>query len=505
MHIMERLLHISKKFVGTLTYERIVIAVIVGLALILRFWNLEGLPRFSYDEGNYCDISENTANGKFMWWSHSFYGPTFWNLPLFFIFVAFSFKLFGSGIVQARAVSAIFGTLTCYLAYRFGKDILNKEKVGILAAGLYAIDSYALAIDRLALLDTTQSFFIALSIFFWYLNYKRNKQTYTIIAGICAGLAILTKATGVFAILVLVVSTLIGAINGKRELEQSLRRFIILIGTCILTVSPYLIFARLSDPNVFQTMLGMFFLRSQRGEAQGIYYFALSIRSNPLIFGFGFVGLAYSIIMRKREEVLLFLPWILTPTMILLSANKLPLRYLSPLFLPLILATSSFVINIVIIMRFKIRNKRAVEKTLEVFANPRILLSILIGLIVLIGLYNTLNGVSTIFTSEGDYEPQQVAEYLDLYVEENATIVGNPAIDFLSKKHVFHDIQTLIENAERHGNYTLHQSLVRVLDYLIIDPEWKYGWGISPELQALLESRCVLERVFGDTELYRVL
>ena len=191
--------------------------------------------------------------------------------------------------------------------------------------------------------------------------------------------------------------------------------------------------------------------------------------------------------------------------MILLSANKLPLRYLSPLFLPLILATSSFVINIVIIMRFKIRNKRAVEKTLEVFANPRILLSILIGLIVLIGLYNTLNGVSTIFTSEGDYEPQQVAEYLDLYVEENATIVGNPAIDFLSKKHVFHDIQTLIENAERHGNYTLHQSLVRVLDYLIIDPEWKYGWGISPELQALLESRCVLERVFGDTELYRVL
>lgn len=500
---MERLLHIFKKHIESVTVEKIILVGIVGLALLLRFWNLEGVPRFSYDEGNYCDISENTANGRFMQWRHSFYGPTFWNLPLFFLFVAFSFRLFGSGIVQARAVSAIFGTLTCYLGYRFGKDILNKEKVGILAAGLYAIDGYALSIDRLALLDTTQSFFIALSIFFWYLNYKRNKQLYIIIAGVCAGLAILTKATGAFALLILFVSTLIKAIKGKNELEQLLRYFIILLGTCILIVSPYLIFARLSDPDVFQTMLGMYFLRSQRGESQGIYYFALSIRSNPLIFGFGFVGLAYSIIMMKREKSLLFLPWILTPTMILLSANKIPLRYLSPLFLPLTLATSSFIISMLI--QFKLRNKRIIEKILEIFANPRTLVAVLIGLIVLIGLYNALNDASTIFTSEGDYEPQRVAEYLDLYVGENAVIVGNPAIDFLSKKHTFHDIQTLIENAERHGNYTLHQPLVRILDYIIIDPEWKYGWGISPELQEFLDTQCILEQDFDDTEIYRVL
>ncbi|MFX1519451.1 MAG: ArnT family glycosyltransferase [Promethearchaeota archaeon] len=500
---MENPLNVLKRYLGPITLGKILLVIVLGLAILLRCWNLQGVPRFSYDEGNYADISENTANGRFMEWSHSFYGPTFWNLPLFFILVAFSFRLFGSGIFQARAVSALFGTLTCYLAYRFGKDILNKEKVGLLAAGLYAIDIYAVSIDRLALLDTTQSFFIALSILFWYLNYKRNKQTYTIIAGISAGLAILTKATGAFAILILFVSTLINALNGKSELEQSLRCFIILLGTCILTVSPYLIFARLSDPSVFQKMLSMYFLRSQRGESQGIYYFALSIRSNPLIFGFGFVGLIYSIIMRKREESLLFLPWILAPTMILLSANRLPLRYLSPLFLPLTLATSSFIISILI--PFKIRNKRMNERILEVFANPRILLSVLIAIIVLIGLFNTLNRTSTIFTSKGDYEPQQVAEYLDLYVEENAVIVGNPAIDFLSKKHVFHDMQTLIENAERHGDYTLYQPLIRKLDYLILDPEWKYGWGISPELQEFLEGKCVLERAFGDTDLYRVL
>jgi 4-amino-4-deoxy-L-arabinose transferase-like glycosyltransferase len=244
---MERLVHILKKQIGTLTVEKILVVIIIGMALLLRFWNLEGLPRFSYDEGNYCDISENTANGRFMWWSHSFAGPTYWNLPLFFIFTAVSFTLFGSGIVQARAVSALFGTLTCYLAYRFGKDILNKEKVGILAAGLYAIDAYALSIDRLALLDTTQSFFIALSIFFCYISFRRNKQVYTILAGICAGLAILTKATGGFAILILFVSTFLYAIMNKSELKQSLRSFSILLGACILTISPYLIFARLSD------------------------------------------------------------------------------------------------------------------------------------------------------------------------------------------------------------------------------------------------------------------
>jgi 4-amino-4-deoxy-L-arabinose transferase-like glycosyltransferase len=106
---MERLVHILKKQLGTLTLEKILIVVIIGIALLLRFWNLEALPRFSYDEGNYCDISENTANGRFMWWSHSFAGPTYWNLPLFFILTAVSFTLFGSGIGQARAVSAIVG------------------------------------------------------------------------------------------------------------------------------------------------------------------------------------------------------------------------------------------------------------------------------------------------------------------------------------------------------------------------------------------------------------
>jgi 4-amino-4-deoxy-L-arabinose transferase-like glycosyltransferase len=499
---MERLVHILKKSIGTLTLEKILVVIIIGIALLLRFWNLEGLPRFSYDEGNYCDISENTANGRFMYWSHSFAGPTYWNLPLFFIFTAFSFTLFGSGIVQARAVSAIFGTLTCYLAYRFGKDILNREKIGIIASGLYAIDSYALSMDRLALLDTTQSFFIALSIFFFYLSFKSKKQAYTILAGICAGLAILTKATGGFAILILSLSILLHTIMGKSELEQSLRSFIILLGTCILTISPYLIFARLSDPDVIQTMIGMYLLRPQRGEAQGIYYFALSIRSNPLIFGFGFIGLAYSIFLRKREESFLLFPWIIAPTMVLLSANKIPLRYLSPLFLPLSIAVSIFVIDIAI--QFRLNEKMIIEKILDLFANPRILLSILVVFIVLIGLYGTLDNVGYTLTSEGDYEPQQVAEYLDLYVAEGAVIVGNPAIDFLSKKHVFHDTQTLIENAELQ-EYTLHQPLLKKLGYLIVDPQLKYGWGISPDLHDFLESQCILERTFGDTDLYRVI
>ena len=83
-------------------------------------------------------------------------------------------------------------------------------------------------------------------------------------------------------------------------------------------------------------------------------------------------------------------------------------------------------------------------------------------------------------------------------------IVGNPAIDFLSKKHVFHDTQTLIENAELQGEYTLHQPLLRKLDYLIVDPQLKYGWGISPELHEFIESQCILEGTFGDTDLYRV-
>jgi hypothetical protein len=146
-----------------------------------------------------------------------------------------------------------------------------------------------------------------------------------------------------------------------------------------------------------------------------------------------------------------------------------------------------------------------IEKTLEILANPRILLSILIGFIVLIGLYSSLNSVGTIFTSEGDYEPQQVAAYLDLNVEPNAVIVGNPAIDFLSKKHTFHDIQTLIEHAERQDNYALHQPLLDDLNYIIVDPHWKYGWGISPDLQEFLGSRCILEISFGDTDLYRAL
>ena len=497
---MERPLQILKKNIESISLEQIIMIGILILALVLRIWNLAGIPRFGYDEGDYCDVAENTANGRFMWWSHSFEGPAWYYMPLFFLFVATSFKIFGTGIAQARAISAIFGTLTCYLAYKFGKDILNNAKIGMLAAILYAIDMYALSIDRTALLDTTQSFFIALSIFFWYLNYKRSKQKYVLISGICAGLAILTKPTGAFAIFVIFGGILFDILKGKKELQQSLYNFFIVVCVCVFVVIPYLVIGNVFDPNAYQMMYSYYISRPQRGEAQAIFYLFLSIRSNPLIFGFGFIGVGYSIITKKKDSFL-FLPWILIPTLILLTSRRLPLRYLSPLFLPLILSTAYFIINIE--MQFNIHDKNIFGKVLEVLASPNSLLSVLVGLMVLIGLFNTLNSTKTIFTSEGDYEPQQVAEYLDLYVNEKAVIVGSPAVDFLSKKHIFHDMQALIENAERHGNYTLHQPLARKLDYLIIDPDWKYGWGISPELQEYLESSCVIEKTFGDTDLYR--
>src|SRR6266540_2717307 len=62
--------------------------------------------------------------------------------PLYYILAWGWSRVFGTGEVGLRSLSALIGTLTVPLAYLAAKELINRRTVGLLAAALVALNPY---------------------------------------------------------------------------------------------------------------------------------------------------------------------------------------------------------------------------------------------------------------------------------------------------------------------------------------------------------------------------
>ena len=126
-------------------------------------------------------------------WSHFDHPPMVgWFIQLFSCNLLFTSEFF------LRLSSVVFMTLNTYLIYLIGKQVKN-EQTGFYAALLYTASVYVFVITGIFILpDTPLVLFTLLAVLQFVRYFQNEKNKHLLLAGLFAGLAMLSKYSAVF-------------------------------------------------------------------------------------------------------------------------------------------------------------------------------------------------------------------------------------------------------------------------------------------------------------------
>src|SRR3989338_1949041 len=174
---------------------------IVALAIILRvgyFWiNMathdNSLLGTIWKSESYYEIAHNILSGHgFSGATTEPYTPDSWRTPLYPLFIAANFKLFGSDLAVIIS-QIIMGSILALLAKRISYHIMNNEKIAIGVGIFFAIEPLLIRLTSVLLTET-----LILTLFFGFLlafyNYLKNEKfSYLAVSAVLLGLTTLTR------------------------------------------------------------------------------------------------------------------------------------------------------------------------------------------------------------------------------------------------------------------------------------------------------------------------
>ena len=165
------------------------LALKLSLLVLLARYNPDGI--WSPDSHAYHHLALNLLkNGVF---SRSLAPPfeaEVFRTPGYPLFLAMIYHVVGVHPLRAIAFQIVLSLATLYLTYRIAERMFN-EKVGLIAAGLLALDPVSLLHSQILMTETVFAFFLSLSVFF-FLGVLKGERSY---AGSGLGSFFLAMAT----------------------------------------------------------------------------------------------------------------------------------------------------------------------------------------------------------------------------------------------------------------------------------------------------------------------
>lgn len=151
------------------------VVAVFGLAGVLLFWNLGGLPFEDYDEATYADVALHVIQGigkprySFFRWGFDTADQVIvrtWidKPPLVLWLMAASMAVFGVTEWAARLPSAVFAFGIVGLTMVLGWRVTGKKEVGVLGGLILLLNPFFLVWSREARLDAPVLFFILLAV-----------------------------------------------------------------------------------------------------------------------------------------------------------------------------------------------------------------------------------------------------------------------------------------------------------------------------------------------------
>lgn len=227
--------------------EKNLLAVIFLLALFLRLIAIISLPAQFHailaDAAEYDKIATNLLAGKGFTLDAQSAKPTTFRLPLYPMFLASIYFLFGHSYFAVRVIQAILGALLCVIIFYIARKIFN-QKIALLSAFIMAIYQpaiFSVYFGGPAFLLSENLFNFLLSILILFLVNNlflsfRLKDCF--ISGLILGLLVLTRP--IFALFPLFFGCLVLYVNRPRFILAIKKSLVILIGF-ILVILPWAI------------------------------------------------------------------------------------------------------------------------------------------------------------------------------------------------------------------------------------------------------------------------
>lgn len=179
----------------------VALAVIVGVGALLRFWNLDRVG-FRGDEAVYAGQAAVMAGVDELqrWFILMSRGNS--NFLLYQRIVSLAYRMFGVSDMLARVVAATFSTLTIVVVFAIARTLYTR-RTALIAALLLAVSSYSVALARLALLDATLTFLVAVAMLCLVRWDRTTRPVWLYAFGACVALAIQAKIVGVLLLPIL--------------------------------------------------------------------------------------------------------------------------------------------------------------------------------------------------------------------------------------------------------------------------------------------------------------
>jgi len=168
--------------------EALPLLVIVGLAFIIRVYQLGTLIRVPMDEGHYMtgvSVFRDPVYVPKLLTMINGYLPT---TAIFSYWNYIATLIFGRDFFGLRIVSAIIGSLTVIVVYSVGRTLFNR-RIGLVAALILATFPSHVWFSRMALGYIADAFFASLMVLFAARGFRWNQRQDWVLLGVSFGLA----------------------------------------------------------------------------------------------------------------------------------------------------------------------------------------------------------------------------------------------------------------------------------------------------------------------------
>lgn len=162
-----------------------ILALVVRLAFVLFF-----PPLYALDTGSYEIVAQSLLKGD--GFSSPPGVPDATRAPIYPLFLAGIYFLFGQNHMAIKLVQAILGAISCLIIYFIAKEIFNR-KVGLWSGVVMALYFPLISTAGFVLSEELSIFLLTISIFFLTRATKRKQVKWYVLSGILMGLATLCR------------------------------------------------------------------------------------------------------------------------------------------------------------------------------------------------------------------------------------------------------------------------------------------------------------------------
>jgi len=351
--------------------RRFIPVLLLSFALLIRLWGItsvdeawDEVPVVRYGEIYLETLSKLDFNHE-SWklnkehppFSKYFYGATrvlSLRIPLFRDRLDQDYPL-GRRYTLQRVISALIGSLGVVIVYLFGRKILGREDVGVLAALILALTPYYIAHNRIATQETLVCFLTLLATYLFALGLKSGdfRDRHFLLAGLVLGLGVSTKYNAFLFLALFFFSTLLFFGKKFKKHPQLLVKNYILLVPLIAVSVLVLIWPWLWSNPLSQFLNSLSRIESSRwqeyflgafGKQPPHYYFlvyllattppVLLILLSFFVIGLLLSGVGYGAQDKSRNRWRWFiLLWFLTPFLAsFIALRQDGVRYIFPMY-----------------------------------------------------------------------------------------------------------------------------------------------------------------------------